>query len=103
MFRDDDPQSGNSNEKIYDLDAPGVVIISEPIEGNTDTARVNYEQWVSYEKVGTIIRYSLNRPWFLRINVALTDYNNLTHELTIQFSGDNVIAFGQTTTTYDLQ
>ena len=79
------------------------MIISDPIEGNTDTARVNFEQWVSYEKAGTIIRCSLNRPWFLRINVALTDYNNLTYELTNQFSGDNIIAFGQTTTTYDLQ
>ena len=99
-IRDDDPQSGGSAGKIYDLDAPGVLLLSED-PGDTEGRRVNFEQWATFTIGEDNIRCSPIRPWFLRINVEMT--TNYDYILSMDVAGDNQISEGSTSLEYDLQ
>ena len=99
-IRDDDPQSGDSEGTVYDLDAPGVLILAEN-PGDTDSRRVNFKQWTTYTVGEDNVRCSQERPWYLRINVKMKpDY---TFELFDDVEGDNKIDFGTTSLEYNLE
>ena len=46
-FRDDDPQSGGSAGRVYDLDAPGLGLNPSDSEGTIRRIRQSFEQWAA--------------------------------------------------------
>jgi hypothetical protein len=99
-IRDDDPQSGDSEGTVYDLDAPGVLLLAEN-PGDTDSRRANYKQWTTYTVGAEDVRCSQERPWYLRINVKMKP--GYTFELFNDVEGDNKIDFGTTSLEYNLE
>jgi len=72
-MRDDDPQSGGSAGKIFDLDAPGVVIqTTQPTPNFVYRFRINFDAWAEYKVDGAWIRCSEKKPWFARLSLKLT-------------------------------
>ena len=99
-IRDDAPQSGGSGGKIYDLDAPGVLILAE-MPGDTDARRANFKQWATYTIGGVDVRCTLECPWYLRINVRMKP--DSTFDIYSSVEGDNKIDFGTTSLEYNLE
>jgi len=60
-LRDDDPQSGDSEGTIYDLDGPGIIVWVCPV-GTINRYRVNFSEWAEFD--GT--RCSARLPWYTR-------------------------------------
>ena len=67
-LRDDDPQSGGSNGKIYDLDSPGPDALWTPIANMIHRYRVNFRAWAVYGG----IRCSTKLEWYTRQSYKLT-------------------------------
>ncbi|HSR68812.1 MAG TPA: hypothetical protein VLU25_12815 [Acidobacteriota bacterium] len=77
-LRDDAPQSGGSNGKVYDLDAPGPAFLKNtpfgiPI-GTQSRSRQNFTEWATLEKKakdgGSRVSDSLS--WFSRVSIIMT-------------------------------
>jgi hypothetical protein len=93
QFEDKDPQSGGSNGKVYDLDAPGVA----PAVSQVGRIRYNFFEnaqlpdgtYVANE-VGFYVRVSCN--W----GSAGNSFRN-------EISGDNTLGLGTTKTSWNLQ
>ena len=60
-LRDDDPQSGGSNGRLYDIDAPGMQWWHAPPD-TVFRGRVNFEEWADYD----LVRCSEKKPWYTR-------------------------------------
>lgn len=97
-FRDDDPQSGGSSGKIYDLDAPGTGSTSQtPING-IRRRRVNYRQWATLGNSGA--KVSSDFTWYTRVSIIKTSNGD---QLRTDVTGDNVAGAGTTNLTWNLQ
>jgi hypothetical protein len=92
-FRDDDPQSGGSAGKVYDLDAPGVT----PTDSNTYRERWNFYTYAALPD-GTPI--SPNYYFYARVSCTKTV---LGYQLVNDVPGDNQIGPGTTPLTWNLQ
>ena len=97
-FRDDDPQSGGSGGKVYDLDAPGVSL-SSPSNPNDSIlrARTNYRQWAT---VDGGVRVSDDLQWFSRLSIRKTVIGDV---LQSDIPGDNMAGSGLTNVSWNLQ
>jgi len=95
-YRDDDPQSGGSNGKVYDLDAPGPT--PPNVDGNTYRYRVNFYEYAALPD-GTVVSSS-NYSFFVRISCKKTSSG---YQFVNDISGDNQIGPGTTKTTWNLQ
>ena len=93
-LRDDDPLSGGSMGKVYDLDAPAIVNPFGPILRR----RVNFRQWAVIP--GTEHRLSADLPWFARVSIRNTSSGYVLHT---DIPGDNVAGTGATPLTWNLQ
>ncbi len=94
-FRDDNPQSGGSADKVYDLDAPGVGGV--PL-GTTSRIRTNFRQWAVLNSPALVVS-PIDLYWYSRVSI----YRDSTGEhLKTDVSGDNVAGVGQTNTTWNL-
>jgi hypothetical protein len=96
-FRDDDPQSGGSGGKSYDLDAPGISLAapSNPIDSILRN-RTNFRQWALVDGV----KASDDLTWFSRISIRKTLLGDV---LESSVPGDNVAGSGNTNITWNLQ
>jgi len=95
VYQDQNPQSGGSAGKVYDLDAPG----EHPpaIDGNVYRLRVNFYTYAALPD-GTII--SPNYNFFVRISCQLLGPG---YVFVNDVPGDNQIGMGTTNTTWNLQ
>lgn len=100
-LRDDDPQSGGSNGKVYDLDAPGIGNVPANPEGTILRTRINFRQW-AVVGFGTAseVRVSGDLFWFSRISVVKVSFGDLLRN---DVTGDNIAGLGTTALTWDLQ
>jgi hypothetical protein len=96
-LRDDDPQSGGSGGKVYDLDAPGVAPSAAHPVGTILRMRVNFAQ---YAESPQGYRLSPDFAWYHRISVKKTATGNV---LDTTIAGDNKASAGMTNTTWNLQ
>ncbi len=94
--RDDDPQSGGSGGKVYDLDAPGVGG-GFPV-GTILRIRTNFRQWATLSSGGN--RLSADLQWFSRVSIIKTSGNDA---LQSDVGGDNVAGTGTTNLSWNLQ
>jgi len=96
-FRDDNPQSGGSNGKVYDFDAPGISPGPDAPVGSIVRRRVNF---IQYTTIGNITLGDSFLNWFARESVIKTSTGD---QLLNDISGDNTIGFGSTALTWNLQ
>jgi hypothetical protein len=97
-IQDQDPQSGGSGGKVYDLDAPGIGTADNDPIGYIIRKRANYREWAELPN-GTKVSVDLN--WFSRLSVIRT--GQTTEALRTDITGDNIAAAGSTPTTWNLQ
>jgi hypothetical protein len=97
VLRDDDPQSGSSGGKVYDLDAPGLGVAPSAPVGTVLRTRINFHMWATVDGDN---RVSADFQWFSRQSVTKTASGD---QLINDVSGDNVIGPGATTLTWNLQ
>jgi IPT/TIG domain/Abnormal spindle-like microcephaly-assoc'd, ASPM-SPD-2-Hydin len=93
-FRDDNPQSGGSAGKVYDLDAAGPGSYTDSI---THRYRANFYEWAALPD-GTRISPYYN--YYVRISCKHTSSG---YQFVNDVAGDNQIAVGETSTTWNLQ
>lgn len=99
-LRDDLPQSGGSNGKVYDLDAPAFGSSSTAAQGVILRRRTNFVQWATISINGTTYPVSGEFLWFQRITVQKTATGDV---IVTDVPGDNVTGVGQTKLTWNLQ
>jgi hypothetical protein len=98
QLRDDDPQSGGSGGKVYDLDAPGIGLLGSAPYGAIFRRRVNFS---AYAVVGYGHHTSSNiLNWYARESVIKTTSGD---QLLYDIPGDNVVGTGTTNLTLNLQ
>jgi len=95
-IRDDDPQSGGSSGKVYDLDAPGIGSTTSTPLNTISRRRTNFRQWAT---VGSN-RVSADLQWFERISIIKTSSGD---QLKNDLSGDNTVGTGTTLLTWNFQ
>ena len=97
LFRDDDPQSGGSNGKVYDLDGPGIGADTSPV-GSIIRQRANFREYATVDGnqvSGDLATYS-------RVSVKKTS-NNTIVQVQADISNDNEAGTGTTNLTWNLQ
>lgn len=94
-FQDENPQSGGSAGKVYDLDSPGQHPPS--IDGNTYRMRVNFSTYAALPG-GTVISPAYN--FYVRLSCTQTSSG---YQFVNDVPGDNQIGPGSTKTTWNLQ
>jgi hypothetical protein len=103
QFRDDDPQSGGSNGKVYDLDGPGIGFTrpNETPVGRIARNRTNFREWAMFGNV----RVSDDLQWFSRISIQKTAGGDVTinDPAILPLNGpDNIAGVGTTPLTWNL-
>jgi len=99
IFRDDDPQSGGSGGKVYDVDGPGITLtVLDPNAPINTIARnrTNFRQWALIDGV----KASDDLLWFTRLSIRKTLIGEV---LQSGVAGDNVAGSGATNLTWNLQ
>jgi hypothetical protein len=99
IFRDDDPQSGGSGGKVYDVDAPGITLtVLDPNAPLNTIARnrTNFRQWALVDGV----KASDDLLWFTRLSIRKTLIGEI---LQSDVAGDNIAGSGTTNLTWNLQ
>ena len=93
--RDDDPQSGGSAGKVYDVDAPG----PDPpnVDGNTYRYRGNF---YAYAALPNGTKISPNYNFYVRVSCTKTSSG---YQFVNDIPNDNQIGAGTTPTTWNLQ
>lgn len=102
-LRDDDPQSGMSNGKVYDLDAPGIGTAPTAPVGRINRDRTNFTQWAMFGNM----KVSADLQWYTRTSIQKTaggDEIVPTPGLWIinGYGNDNEAGIGVTPLTWDL-
>jgi hypothetical protein len=95
-FRDDDPQSGGSAGKVYDLDAPGTGTTAGP-GSNIYRYRGNFYEYATLPDGTTI---SSNNNFYVRVSCVKTTSG---YQFVNDLSGDNQIGSGTTKLTWNFQ
>lgn len=99
-FRDDDPQSGGSNGRVYDLDGPGVGTVQSDPTGTVRRKRANYRQWATLGSNGGKVSGTSDLLWFSRVSVIKIGSSD---QLRTDVDGDNIAGSGSTNLTWNLQ
>ncbi|HLH09410.1 MAG TPA: hypothetical protein VKW78_19385 [Terriglobales bacterium] len=94
-YRDDNPQSGGSAGKVYDLDAPGKGDI--PADGNVYRYRGNF---YAYATLADGTRISPYYNYFVRVSCKNTGSGP---QFDNSLPGDNTVQAGTTLTTWNFQ
>lgn len=94
-YQDQNPQSGTSAGKVYDLDAPG----AHPSDSNVLRYRTNFYVYAALPD-GTIISPSFGYFFYVRLSCQLLGPG---YVFVNDVPGDNQIGAGSTNTTWNLQ
>jgi hypothetical protein len=94
-YRDDDPQSGGSAGKVYDVDAPGKNNL--PVDGNTYRYRGNF---YAYATLPDGTRISPYYNYYVRVSCKKTSSG---YQFVNDVQGDNQVAAGTTLTSWNLK
>ncbi|HYN85409.1 MAG TPA: hypothetical protein VER32_09160 [Pyrinomonadaceae bacterium] len=86
---DTDPQSGGSNGRVFDYDAPGIGFGSPPANGTILRARTNFRQWATAGGV----RVSDYLYWYQRLSIRQTSNGVVIDN---SQNGDNAVGEGTT-------
>ncbi|HYE72526.1 MAG TPA: hypothetical protein VEF04_04310, partial [Blastocatellia bacterium] len=104
ILRDDDPQSGGSQGKIYDLDAPGTGTTSSAPIGRIVRQRVNFTEYATIQvyQNGQVVqaKCSSNLQWYSCISIEKTSSGDV---LKTGVTGDNQAGTGTIPLTWNLQ
>lgn len=92
-FQDNDPQSGGSSGKIYDLDAPGVI----PIVSQVGRIRYNFNENAQLPD-GTYVANEV--AFYVRLSC---NWGSTGNSFRNEFTGDNTLGMGTTNTSWNLQ
>ncbi|HSR51101.1 MAG TPA: hypothetical protein VLV83_09740, partial [Acidobacteriota bacterium] len=95
VLRDDDPQSGGSTGRVYDLDAPAFSVPGSEV-GSIRRRRDNFTQWAAFDGM----RASSDFHWFFRMSLIETTSGEILHN---DVSSDNRLGVGITKQTWNLQ
>jgi hypothetical protein len=98
IYRDDNPQSGGSNGKVYDLDAPRLGSTPSDPTGTVWRARSNFRQWATLGASGA--KVSSDFGWFSRLSVIKIGSSD---QLRTDVTNDNIAGSGTTKLTWNLQ
>lgn len=99
ILRDDAPQSGNSNGKVYDLDAPGITTNNKNPVGYILRNRTNFREYATYTENGQEETISADLLWFSKTSIqksALGD--NLLNDV----ANDNIAGAGTINLSWNL-
>jgi hypothetical protein len=96
LLRDDNPQSGGSAGKVYDLDAPSLSIAGADPVGTISRNRTNFRQWATLNGV----RVSGDLTWY-SVKSVMKTANGI--ELNSLIANDNVAMAGITLLSWNLQ
>jgi hypothetical protein len=94
-YRDDNPQSGGSSGKVYDVDSPGKTGL--PVDNNTYRYRGNFYAYAALPD-GTRISPFYN--YYVRVSCKRTTSG---YQFANDFTGDNTIGAETTLNTWNLQ
>ncbi len=94
-WRDDNPQSGGSAGKVYDLDGP--LLAPGSVDGNTYRARYNFYAYATLPD--GITQISPNYYFFVRLSCTKTAFG---YQFVSDVTGDNQISSGTTPLTWNL-
>ncbi|WP_324968358.1 hypothetical protein [Mycobacterium sp.] len=94
---DNDPQSGNSNGKVYDIDAPGIGLSTPDIY----RYRGNFVQYAVLGDRTSTLQVGSNFPWWARVSCTQDAQGNLL--LSQDVAGDNQAGAGTTPITWNLK
>jgi len=97
-FRDDDPQSGGSAGKVYDVDNPGIARLAT--ENTYERMRVNFREYAAAQ--GVSVQVSSDFKWWSRLSVYRPS-GQVTTVLKTDVPNDNVSGTGTTPITWNLQ
>lgn len=100
-LRDDDPQSGNSNGKVYDLDGPGPLNVFP--SGTLRRFRANFSEYAVLDDKNNNVSASDQLPWYARVSCKTDENDPRIISLTNDIPGDNKGDKGTTTLTPSLQ
>jgi hypothetical protein len=93
QYQDNDPQSGGSNGKVYDLDAPGV----SPAVSQVGRIRYNLVENAQLPD-GTYVATELD--YYVRVSC---NWGSTGNSFRTEVSGDNTLGSGTTKTSWNLQ
>jgi hypothetical protein len=96
-LRDDDPQSGSSSGRSYDLDAPGV---SPAVAGAIYHTRQNFSGYAVLDNETNTVPVSSPLAWYSAVSCTLTSNN---FQLSTGIAGDNVAGPGSVKLSWNLQ
>ena len=97
VFRDDLPQSGGSNGKIYDLDAPSSATFPEDVTRN----RFNFHSFAVF--AGSTKEIGMGLDWYARSSCRADHPRTGPAQFVRDIPGDNQAATGTTAVTYNLR
>jgi hypothetical protein len=98
LLEDLNPQSGGSNGKIYDLDAPGFGSAPSDPPGYIYRKRVNFNQWVTLPD--GVTQVSNNLLWYSRLSIVTSTNGDQAQQ---DIPNDNQAATGSTKITWNFQ
>lgn len=105
QYRDDNPQSGNSGGKVYDIDSPGSNLVSTAPIGTIRRRRTNFRQWATISQLQggqtMDVRVSSDIQWFQRISIEKTRRGvQINNDVG---TNDNQVGLGTTLLSWNLQ
>ena len=99
--RDDDPQSGNSHGKVYDLDAPGPRDVFP--SGTIRRFRGNFSEFAVLDDPNNMLPVSDAVPWFARVSCKTDASDPRIISLASDIIGDNQGGQGVTSLSISLK
>lgn len=104
QYRDDNPQSGNSGGKVYDIDSPGSNLNPTAPIGLIRRRRTNFRQWATVSQLQggqTVdVRVSSDIEWFQRISIQKMRSGV---QINSDVPNDNQVGSGTTPLSWNLQ
>ncbi|HET6842573.1 MAG TPA: Ig-like domain-containing protein [Candidatus Angelobacter sp.] len=99
--QDEDPQSGGSQGKVYDIDAPGPTNVFPSV--TTRRLRINFSQFAVLDDRHNTVPVSSAVPWFASVSCKLDEANPQLIFLLNDIASDNQAGNGTTKLTVPLR
>jgi hypothetical protein len=104
QYRDDNPQSGNSGGRVYDIDSPGSSLQPTAPIGLIRRRRTNFLQWATISQLQSgltsNVRISPDIQWYQRLSIEKTRSGV---QVNIDLLNDNQVGSGTTLLSWNFQ